>query len=596
MEVVAPSERQSVQEMADLRMEQSIATARLLLASAGLVAAWLGPAPSVWPDAVDALLVGYTAFAAVCALVLRVWRRVMWTFGAATHLVDIGVAVIVTLLADGQDSPFFVFLNFPLLTAAYRWGLQETLSTVATAIVLLTIESTALSGAERTALSRDAMTAPTPVLRGAYLIVVGLLVGYLSDVEKRRRAEALALSRMLGDVRVGRSLDEALGDVLKSLARLFRARGTWLVMQDIRSGRTFVCGTSATSRHTSTEPSAPYATIRELAADEGDLHLQSLPGSALHASRRLWAPKRWRVAAIDGHGLTADGAGATIPAGCVPGDPCRRVIITTQTFDGRWTARVFVIAPAFVFDREESARTLQRTMSQIGPALFEHYKLRRLRERASLAERTRIVRELHDGPMQSLLGVEMELAVLRRSARDRAPQLEPDLARFHDTLKREVVGLREVFEGVRAGTAPLRPIQHDLTDMVTRFAVYTGLDARFSDGAPSLILPPTERREVLRIVHEALANVRKHSNARRVLVRSQVQGEHLVVHVEDNGKGFPWAGTRTDAELRADGRGPWSILDRLTTLNGTLTITSRPGNGSSIELTCPIPVLTRALA
>lgn len=589
MQIGAPSERHSGQDRADLRTEHSIATSRLLLASAGLVTVWIGPAPSDWPVAVYAALGSYAVFATLCAIVLRVWRRVMWAFGAATHLVDIGVATMVTLLTDGHNSPFFVFLNFPLLTAAYRWGLQETLSTVVTAVALLAIESTLLSGREPAAASFDAFVAPTPALRVVYLVVVGFLVGYLSDAEKRRRAEALALSRMLGVVRVGRSLDEALHDVLKTLARLFRARGAWLVMQDVRKGRTFICGTRA-------KGSGPASTMRELSAGDGDRHLRALPGAALHGVRRLWSRRRWRAVAIDGEGGTIDASGADIPDGCVPGDSCRRVIVTTQTFGGHWTARVFVTDPAFFLDREEAARILQRTMAHLGPAVFEHYRLHRLRERASLAERRRIVRELHDGPMQSLLGVEMELAVLRRSARDRAPQLEPDLARFHDTLKREVVGLREVFEGVRAGTSSIQPIQEDMTDMVTRFAIYTGLDARFEGNDLPVVLPPTERREVLRIVHEALANSRKHSGARRVVVRAHVRGDQFVVQVDDNGKGFPWAGTRTDAELRADGRGPWSILDRLTMLNGTLTITSRPGAGCSVELACRIPVLRRALA
>lgn len=570
-------------------MEQSIATSRLLLASAGLVTVWIGPAPSAWPVAVYATLGGYGIFAALCAIVLRVRRPVMWAFGAATHLVDIGVAAMVTLLTDGLNSPFFVFLNFPLLTAAYRWGLQETLSTVVTAIVLLAIESTLLFGHEPAAASLDAFVAPTAVLRSAYLVVVGLLVGYLSDTEKRRRAEALALSRMLGVVHVGRSLDEALHDVLRTLARLFRARGASLIIQDVRKGQTFACGTSV-------KGSVPGSTMRELSPDDGDRYLRALPGAALHGVLRLWSRRRWSVVAIDEHAGRIDASGADIPEGPVPGGSCRRVIVATQTFGGHWTTRVFVTDPAFVLDREEAARILQRTMAHLGPAVLEHYQIRRLGERASLAERKRIVRELHDGPMQSLLGVEMELAVLRRSARHRAPQLEPDLARFHDTLKREVVGLREVFEGVRAGTSSTQPIHQDLTDMVTRFAIYTGLDARFVGNDQPVVLPHTERRQVLRIVHEALANIRKHSGARRVVVRARVQGDQLVVQVDDNGKGFPWAGTRTEAELRADGQGPWSILDRVTMLNGTLTITSRPGAGSSIELTCRIPVLSRALA
>lgn len=584
------SPRPSPQDHTELRMELSIATSRLLLSSSGLIAVLLTPTPVGFAKSVYVVLGGYALFAAGCSVALRYSRRVTWLFGAATHLVDLGTAAMITLLTDGSNSPFFVFLNYPILTAAYRWGLQETLSTVVTAIVLLAIESAVLTGNQPAATAMDAFVAPRPFLRAVYLVIVGLLVGYLSDAEKRRRAEAMALARMLSEVRVGRPLEDALQEVLRALLRLFRARGAWLIMQDVRSGRAFSCRTGFTGAR-----EGPSVAIRELSSQDGDRLLQPLPGPALYGvRRRVWGG--WRYLAVDAHGVATNTSATGLPTGVLPDRPCRRVIAATQAFDTRWVARVFVVDPAFVLDREESARTLQRVMGQVGPALFEHYQLRRVREQASLAERTRIVRELHDGPVQSLLGMEMELAVLRRSARDRAPQLEPELARFHDTLKREVVGLREVFEGVRAGTSPSRPIQQDLTDMVTRFAIYTGLDARFIGEHPPVLLPSTERREVLRIVHEALANIRKHSGARRVVVQSQIQNHRLLLHIDDNGKGFPWAGTRTDAELRAAGHGPWTMLDRLVMIDGTLSITSRPGAGSRVELTCPLPILTRALA
>ena len=70
-------------------------------------------------------------------------------------------------------------------------------------------------------------------------------------------------------------------------------------------------------------------------------------------------------------------------------------------------------------DREEELRFFQELVRQVGPAVYNVYLLRRLRLRAGALERARFARELHDGAVQSLIAVEMQVDVLRRqSAKD----------------------------------------------------------------------------------------------------------------------------------------------------------------------------------
>lgn len=594
---LAQRDRRTAQNAGDVRIEQAIATSRLLLAVAGVASVSIALVPDARPGAIYRCLAAYAIVGLLYAVDLRGRRRVPRTFGAFgafTHLMDIGMAGAMALLTGTQSSLFFVFLSYPLLTAAYRWGLGGTLATALTALVLLIgMESVAMFGGGRSlnAPNSASSTASGPLMYATYLAVVGLLVGYLSNVERKRLAEALSVSHMLRTTRVGATFEETCDGVLRATVLLFRARRAILVMREFASGRTFVrdwqAGTDAESLG---EPT------RELPKPVGDAHLFPLPGAAVHAVRQWSARDTFRLAAVDGEGLALPRRAVTLPAAFLAEVQCRRLVIASMKFERRWVSRVFVLDPAFVFDREELARVAQRVIGQVGPALFEHFKLQRVGGRASRAERARIVRELHDGPIQSLLGVEMELAVLRRKAHERGSELEPDLARFHGTVKREVVGLREVFEGVRAGTAPPRPIQQDLEDLVTRFAIYTGLNARYIGDDHTVVLPYTFRREVLRIAHEALANVRKHSGAQRVVVRSIVQGGQLLLHVEDNGKGFRWAGVRTQADLRAQGDGPWTILDRVTAIDGRLTITSKPGLGASLEMVCALPARQKAIA
>ncbi len=83
---------------------------------------------------------------------------------------------------------------------------------------------------------------------------------------------------------------------------------------------------------------------------------------------------------------------------------------------GEWSGRVFLFDPEMMGEPEDELRFLQEFAQQVGPAIYNVYLMRRLRERAGALERARFARELHDGAIQSLIAVEMQLDVLRRQS------------------------------------------------------------------------------------------------------------------------------------------------------------------------------------
>jgi len=130
-------------------------------------------------------------------------------------------------------------------------------------------------------------------------------------------------------------------------------------------------------------------------------------------------------------------------------------------------------------------------------------------------------------------------------------------------------------------------MQH-LSGVVDRFSRYTGISARFvSDGTPAA-LTPNVQRQVARIIHEALVNVRKHSGADRVVIRTQVEGDGWMVTIQDDGRGFPFGGRFTHDELEAKRIGPRTIGERARIIGATIVVDSRPGFGSRVELSVPI--------
>jgi signal transduction histidine kinase len=85
-------------------------------------------------------------------------------------------------------------------------------------------------------------------------------------------------------------------------------------------------------------------------------------------------------------------------------------------FGSEWRGRILLFNPSWRGDKQEELRFLLDLVHQVGPAIYNVYLLHRLRRRAGAAERARFARELHDGAVQSLIAVEMQVDVIRLSA------------------------------------------------------------------------------------------------------------------------------------------------------------------------------------
>ncbi len=135
-------------------------------------------------------------------MLLRRRQESTSSFRILVHAADIVWPAFISIFAEGPRSPFFLFFVFVLTAAAYRWGLWETLSTAAAEVVLLWAESLALAAC----LAMRGGTLPWHVFSGlqinttefepkrlfmlsVYLLVMGLLLGYLAEQQKHLRAE-----------------------------------------------------------------------------------------------------------------------------------------------------------------------------------------------------------------------------------------------------------------------------------------------------------------------------------------------------------------------------------------------------------------------
>jgi signal transduction histidine kinase len=250
-----------------------------------------------------------------------------------------------------------------------------------------------------------------------------------------------------------------------------------------------------------------------------------------------------------------------------------------------WSGRVFLLDPGPGARRKTEMRFLQTLVAQISPAIYSVYLLSRLRSHAEAMERPRVARELHDGIIQSLIAVEMQVQVLRRQAADGSTPIDDELARLQNILHEEILNLRELMEQMKPLEMNAAELPDFLGDSVNKFQRETGISARFVPEFEEVALAPRVCREVARIVQEALVNVRKHSGARNVLLRFTSENGNWNLVIDDDGCGFPFSGRLSQAELDSTRKGPMVIKERVRSIGGELTVEAIPGRGARLEIT-----------
>ena len=201
--------------------------------------------------------------------------------------------------------------------------------------------------------------------------------------------------------------------------------------------------------------------------------------------------------------------------------------------------------------------------------------LREVRE----AERQRMAHELHDGAFQDLTYALSQAQLVQEISKDR--ELNDRLERTVEALKRTGRELRAAVYDLKLEEDRDRPLRELLKSLVElNHTRAPGRDVRLEmkDGFPS---SPFGKRdpELVRIVQEALTNVRKHSAAQNVLVTLGVLGNKIWAEVTDDGWGF---GPETPA-----GMGTRSMHERARILGGDLKIESEPGKGTKVRFEAP---------
>lgn len=213
-----------------------------------------------------------------------------------------------------------------------------------------------------------------------------------------------------------------------------------------------------------------------------------------------------------------------------------------------------------------------------------HDKLRKyalkIEDQATLQERNRIAREIHDSLGHSLTtqSIQLENALVYLES-------NPDKAKFFLLEAKKIVAnsLKEVRTSVKTlRSDPLKgqTLEAAITNLITEFQAHTSIETKHSLQI-NPALPSDLNQVIYRIVQEALTNISKHSGANEVIIDIHTAADSVCLRIDDNGVGF-------NPNQNTTGFGLQGMRERCTAFDGHLYINSKPGGGCNIIAFFPL--------
>ena len=211
-------------------------------------------------------------------------------------------------------------------------------------------------------------------------------------------------------------------------------------------------------------------------------------------------------------------------------------------------------------------------------------RLRESEEQVTIVtERERIARELHDSLAQVLGQMHLRLRAVDGGAQ--TPEVRAELADLADTADEAYRDVRESILGLRETIGGDRGLEGALREYLAKYGRQTGIAvALICDPDACRALEPRAEVQLLRVVQEALTNVRKHAHAGRVSVRIALREARPCITIEDDGAGFDLT---TVGPSMTGGFGLVAMRERVEQVGGTLDIVSTPGKGTRIRVQIP---------
>jgi signal transduction histidine kinase len=208
--------------------------------------------------------------------------------------------------------------------------------------------------------------------------------------------------------------------------------------------------------------------------------------------------------------------------------------------------------------------------------------LEQLEYKAILEERTRLAREIHDGLAQTLAFLKLEAARMQAYiSKGDVEALSLTLQACQKTLSDAYLDARQAIDNLRR--VPDEVLSDWLELTAIDFTTLTGIEVDVSNVRVQHVFSPSVKAQLIRIVQEALTNIRKHAQACGVKLSAFERDATVFLEVRDNGRGFSPEETQPASQY-----GLRSMRERAESIGADFQIISTPGGGTTVRLRIPI--------
>jgi len=373
----------------------------------------------------------------------------------------------------------------------------------------------------------------------------------------RKEQEAEALYRVSTEISALLDVNRVLNTVVEKARELLDSQAAVLCLRDEATGRFIArAGSGALGRFVAGKPSSG-ACVAQIEKSGGQAVVLNAESCSLDC------------AVLQGTGFEAHLA---VPL--YRGEE----IIGALCVGGRGPQQV---APEYI-------RLLGGLANQAAIAIENARLYEQTQQLAVLEERDRIAREMHDGLAQILgfVGAKTQAVCAMLKANQVEPALQA-LEHVQQVTQEAYADVRECILGLKTSVSPTRGLLPTLAEYLRKYRLQTNVRAELvvHDGAHAIRLAPAAEVQLLRIIQEALTNVRKHAQATQAWVRFEVEDGWVRVTVADNGRGFDPQVVRANSGLHF---GLQNMRERAESVGGTFEIGPSPEGGTQVVVRMPL--------
>lgn len=555
-----------------VRTERLIVVGRILLAVLSLLVLWLDPyESSKYSDATHIMLWAYLGYSLL--LIPLVWASSVRvnTIGLIAHIIDIAIFTALVYFTEGINSPFFAYFIFAIFCATLRWQKNGTLWTALAFLCLfigMGLSMEIIHNTRKFELNHF-------IIRSVYLAGIALLLVYLTAYERRVRTELAKLHDWPNHIKPSSPPQTVIRDALTYAAGVMSAPRLLMIWEEQEEPVRHIIYLSP---ETFQWQQMPPNTYEPLVAE----HLQHSDFLCRNA-----ADSSAGVILTENKGFRHR-RGSPLHAELIARHHIRQVIavvLNGQEFQGRL---LFLDKSGMNSDDLTLSGLVARQLKTLMDQLIQRQHLQKT---AATEERIKMARDLHDGVLQTLTGIALQLETVKR-------QLEKDTSRARQRLTELQGVIIEEQRNLRNFIQKLKPLpmaadnlqsfmERRLNNLAETIRQQWRLNVEIDIKPVNAFLPQSLADDLHYLLREALVNSAKHAQASQVKASIAIETGQVNIKVEDNGRGFPFRGQYDLAGLTAKHLGPKTLMERIIMLNGQLIIHSSNA-GASLEISVPL--------